>query len=722
MLPKHQHLQQMSQHMTKHERKMAKRRQKVADQAISFNLSHGTASNMKETDLQKEADEDLDSLDMYSSQWQDTIASGGIWGGRKGFGGRGWMRMVGDSKNVNVYNVTLAFSGRQLLEESHLQILHGRKYGLIGQNGVGKSTLLRRIARGALPGFPPYLSTFYVHQEIELSDLSALESLLRIITVKKENIEKRISEVEGMLDEDPEGISAVLSEMYEEVDVMERTSYDKICARILRGLGFSKTRMRTPLRELSGGWRMKTAIGEALFSGEQMGVDILLLDEPTNHLDMPSTLWLMNYLAESDLTFLVVSHDRAFLDAVCTDIIQFEDKRLKKHPGDFSSLMHKLQDRSAFEANQMEANLRQQKHIQSHIDRQQKLAAEGKGDDKKLSQLSSSKKKLDRIGKHRQDGKRWHLFTKAGSMRGEVVESLKRNVLVHFELPTPTLVKHPFNPLVSLENVCFAYDMPSADTLDTPLRPILCNVNLTLRQGVCVGLVGPNGSGKTTLLRLLLGELQANYGAVTLQTGVTMSYFSQVFVDRLNLNDTPLKLLCETAPGIAELEARKHLGSFGLGGNLALQPLQLLSGGQRSRVYFALITVHHPAVLVLDEPTNHLDYDSQDALSIALHEFTGCVIIASHNQSFLQQTCTELYSLEPYVQEQKLQFNRRGKLVKAERTTREESVLQSIEPFTRGNSLMQWLADSDEPAEIKAEQMAEALNDYCTYVLGDDEA
>ena len=313
----------------------------------------------------------LDGLDDHSSAWAQCQAEGRAWGGR-GEGGRGLRSTYHSSnavRNIHLRNVSLSFGGDELLQSATLQITPQRRYGLIGRNGVGKSTLLRRLARKSIPGFPMHLRVLLVNQQVDGSDQSAVEVLLSADTARASLLEEQAaleSKLESAAgiggditgddnddDNDVEALAERLAEVSEQLDAVSADSAAQRARAILKGLQFTPQMMDEPSTKLSGGWRMRLALAQALF----VPSDLLLLDEPTNHLDLHAVAWLTDYLAESEHTAVVVSHDRSFLD-MCTDIIQFEHKQLKYHSGGYSAFEAAMDERSARVTQMLDASER----------------------------------------------------------------------------------------------------------------------------------------------------------------------------------------------------------------------------------------------------------------------------------------------------------------------------------------------------------------------------
>ncbi|KAM3086906.1 ATP-binding cassette, regulator of translational elongation [Clarireedia jacksonii] len=522
------------------------------------------------------------------------------------------------SKDIKVDGIDVSIGGLRILSDTNLTLAYGRRYGLVGQNGIGKSTLLRALARREL-AIPTHISILHVEQEITGDDTPALQAVLdadvwrKHLLAEQVKITKQLAELEAerssmadtsaeaeKLDKEREGLDQTLGDIQSKLAEMESDKAESRAATILAGLGFSPERQQFATKTFSGGWRMRLALARALFCEP----DLLLLDEPSNMLDVPSITFLANYLQGYPSTVLVVSHDRAFLNEVATDIIHQHSERLDYYKGaNFESFYATKEERRKTAQREYENQMVQRAHLQAFIDKFRYNAA-------KSSEAQSRIKKLEKM---------------------PVLEPPESVYTVHFKFPP---VEKLSPPIIQMTDVSFGY---------TPDKPLLRNVDLDVQLDSRIGIVGPNGAGKTTVLKLLIGKLTPTSGLISQNPRLRIGFFAQHHVDALDLTTSAVGFMTKTYPGKTDEEYRRHLGAFGITGMTGLQKMALLSGGQKSRVAFACLSLQNPHILVLDEPSNHLDIEAMDALSTALQQFEGGVLMVSHDVTMLQTVCTSLW-------------------------------------------------------------------------------
>lgn len=506
---------------------------------------------------------------------------------------------VNRAQDIRIENFDVAYGDRKLLEGADLLLVCGRRYGLVGRNGLGKTTLLRMISSGQLH-IPSHISVLHVEQEVTGDDTTALDSVLQCDTARQTLIdrEKAINERLNSGDNDVE-LSNELADIYAQLGSMEADKAPAKASVILAGLGFSPDMQRRATKTFSGGWRMRLALARALFSKP----DLLLLDEPTNMLDMKAIIWLENYLQSWPTTLLVVSHDRHFLDTVPTDILFLHSATIESYRGNYEKFEKAKNEKLRNRTRELEAQQQHRAHVQEFIDRFRYNA-------NRASSVQSKIKMLDKLPE---------------------LKPIEKEVEVVLRFPE---VEPLSPPILQLKEVSFGYDSS---------RLILREVELgaTLESRICI--VGDNGAGKTTLLKLILGILTPTSGTRIAHRNLRFAYFSQHHVDQLAMNTSAVELLQEAFPGKPVEEYRRQLGSFGISNDLALQSVGSLSGGQKSRVAFAKMCMSRPNFLILDEPTNHLDIESIQALGLAINKYTGGVILVSHDERLIRMVCQELW-------------------------------------------------------------------------------
>ncbi|XP_019881799.1 ATP-binding cassette sub-family F member 3 [Aethina tumida] len=503
------------------------------------------------------------------------------------------------TQDIRIENFDVAYGDRVLLQGADLTLAFGRRYGLVGRNGLGKSTLLRMISGGQLR-IPSHISILHVEQEVIGDDTLALDSVLECDTVREELLkkEKEISSAINSGSTDPE-LNTQLSEVYAQLQNIEADKAPAKASIILNGLGFTCEMQQRATKTFSGGWRMRLALARALFSRP----DLLLLDEPTNMLDIKAIIWLENYLQNWPTTLLVVSHDRNFLDSVPTDILHLHSQRIESYRGNYEQFEKTKNEKLKNQQREYEAQMQQRQHVQEFIDKFRYNA-------NRAALVQSKIKMLEKLPE-----------LKPVTKESEVV----------LKLPDTEPLSPP---ILQLNEILFRYN---AD------RIIFKNVNLgaTMDSRICI--VGDNGAGKTTLLKIIMGILSPTEGMRHVHRNLKFGYFSQHHVDQLDMNVNSVELLQQAYKGKPIEEYRRQLGSFGVSGDLALQTVSSLSGGQKSRVAFASMCMGRPNFLVLDEPTNHLDIETIEALGKALNKYTGGVILVSHDERLIRMVCKELW-------------------------------------------------------------------------------
>lgn len=537
----------------------------------------------------------------------------------------------GKTKDIKIENFDLFVgnTAQRVLSDTTLTLSYGRRYGLIGQNGIGKSTLLRALSRREL-SVPKHISILHVEQEIRGDETLALQSVLDADVWRKSllqdqaNTNEKIAAIDEKykeltaelgsenadehpelrdLDDERSELEASLSEIVIKLTEIEADKAESRAASILFGLGFSKEAQQQPTNSFSGGWRMRLALARALF----FKPDLLLLDEPSNMLDVPSITFLSDYLQTYPSTILVVSHDRAFLNEVATDIIYQHNERLDYYRGaNFDTFYATKEERRKNAVREYENQMAYRKHLQQFIDKFRYNAA-------KSSEAQSRIKKLEKL---------------------PILEPPEEEATITFRFAEPEKLSPP---ILQLKDVTFGY---------TPEKPIIKDVDLDVDMDSRIALVGANGAGKTTLLKLLMEQIRPSLGEAHRNGRLRIGYFAQHHVDGMDLSMSAVQWMAHEFPGKGDEEYRRHLGSFGISGPLGLQKMQLLSGGQKSRVAFACLSMRNPHILVLDEPSNHLDIAGLDALAEALQKFKGGVLMVSHDVSMISAVARNIWVCE----------------------------------------------------------------------------
>jgi ATP-binding cassette subfamily F protein 3 len=495
---------------------------------------------------------------------------------------------------LNILNMTYLQGGEPLFSGANLQAFANQRIGLVGKNGCGKSTLFRLI-RGEIHPEAGEVSLqsgktlAYVEQEIENSDQSAMEFVLDG-DVKLRQLEKILVQASH---------DAAWFEAQQQFEAIDGYGAPARAAQLLSGLGFDTDSLERQVASFSGGWRMRLNLARALMHR----ADLLLLDEPTNHLDLEAILWLEQYLARYPGSILLVSHDREFLNATVNRIAHVHDCVIDCYAGDYDDFERARAEKIAQQNQAYETQQLKIAHLEDFVRRFRAQATKAK-------QAQSRIKALDRLTRiaavHVTDG--------------------------HFELEIEAPERSP-DLLMRLDNMGFSYGE----------KTLFKNMNMVLRAGARIALLGPNGAGKSTLIKLLVGELTPTSGRLDVTPEIRVGYFAQHQLENLDSNATPLQHMERVAPKETTLALRTFLGRFGLAGNAEDRPVASFSGGEKSRLALALLAWQKPHLLLLDEPTNHLDLDMRDALTIALEEYAGAVVIVSHDRSLIRAVADELW-------------------------------------------------------------------------------
>ncbi|TJZ76241.1 ATP-binding cassette domain-containing protein [Chitiniphilus eburneus] len=499
---------------------------------------------------------------------------------------------------IRLKSLTLRRGTKVLLDQAELTIHPGQKVGVVGANGAGKSSFFA-LLRGELHPdggdleLPPRLVIGHVAQETPALPASALDYTLDGDTELRA-IEAELAKVAD------DGVRH--GELLGRLEAIDGYSAPARAAKLLAGLGFSEAEMRRPVSTFSGGWRMRLNLAQALMCRS----DLLLLDEPTNHLDLETVVWLESWLRSYQGMLLVISHDRDFLDATIGAILHVDGGKLTLYTGDYADFEAQRAEKLSQQQQAFDKQQREIAHLESFITRFKAKASKAK-------QAQSRVKALERM---------------------------ERIAAAHVDTPFTFTFREPEsspNPLLKLEHGEAGY---------APGQPLLRGLSLSLEKQARLGLLGVNGAGKSTLIKTLQGELQLLSGQRIEGKGLKIGYFAQHQLDHLRLDESPLWHLQKLDPQTREQEHRNFLGGFDFHGEMATGPVAPFSGGEKARLALALLIWQRPNLLLLDEPTNHLDIEMRAALTRALTDFDGALIVVSHDRHLLRATVDDFWLIE----------------------------------------------------------------------------
>lgn len=524
----------------------------------------------------------------------------------------GQMAALENAVDIKVENFSISAKGKDLFVNATLLVANGRRYGLVGPNGHGKTTLLRHLAQRAFP-LPPHIDILLCEQEVTASDISAVETLLES-DVKRTELLNECKELEAEIEKGDLKKQERLNEVYAELKAIGADSAEPRARRILAGLGFSREMQDRPTKNFSGGWRMRVSLARALY----IEPTLLLLDEPTNHLDLNAVIWLDNYLQGWKKTLLVVSHDQSFLDNVCNEIIHLDQQKLLYYKGNYSMFKKMYAQKRKEMIKEYEKQEKRLKELKAHG--QSKKAAE-----KKQKEALTRKQEKNRSKSQREEAE-------DGAPPVTLLQRPKEYI-VKFSFPDPPPLQPP---ILGLHNVDFNF--PGQ-------KPLFKQVDFGIDLNSRVAIVGPNGVGKSTFLKLLVGELSPIRGELIRNHRLRIGRFDQHSGEHLTAEESPVEYL-QRLFGLQYEKARKALGTFGLAGHAHTIKMKDLSGGQKARVALAELTLMAPDVVILDEPTNNLDIESIDALAEAINHYKGGVVIVSHDERLIRETDCALYVIE----------------------------------------------------------------------------
>ena len=509
---------------------------------------------------------------------------------------------------IRFINVSLMRGTKPLLENVDVTLNPGDKIGLIGANGAGKSSLFGML-RGEIHAdqgeidFPAKWRMAYVAQETPPLERAALDYAIDG-DVNLRRLEAELARLEGEEATTENGIA--IGEIYSALADADAYTVTSRGEQLLLGLGFSLDQMQQPIASFSGGWRMRLNLAQALMCPS----DLLLLDEPTNHLDLDAIIWLEDWLKRYAGTLIIISHDRDFLDEICNVIVHIDERKLKRYSGNYSGFERQRAAQMILAAGTLEKQVRQRAHLESFVNRFKAQAS-------KARQAQSRMKALAKM---------------------EELAPLRAAAEFSFEFREPLAAP---NPLLVMDKVDAGYPILDDHGDRVGAKTIVSNIKFSLQIGQRIGLLGVNGAGKSTLIKTIAGEIAPLCGDATTGKGLSIGYFAQHQVEMLRHDESPLWHLAKIAPTVREQELRNFLGGFNFPGTMVTSSIAPFSGGEKARLALALIVWQRPNLLLLDEPTNHLDLETREALTMALAQFEGTLVVVSHDRHLLRATTDE---------------------------------------------------------------------------------
>ncbi len=592
---------------------------------------------------------------------------------------------------LDINEITLRFGGRLLFNAASAHISDGQKVGLTGRNGSGKTTLFRMISGDLSPddgdiGMTKGHKIATVAQEIADTTVSLIDCVLQADTQRT----ALLAELETAESEN-DGVK--IGEIHERLNMIGANSAEARAGAILYGLGFSAEQQTQPLSSFSGGWRMRVALAGALF----VPSDILLLDEPTNHLDLEASLWLENFLEKYPGTLIIISHDRSLLNRLCTRILHIENLKIQSYGGNYDAFEQTRALQKENEQKQAAKTEETRKHLQSFVDRFRYKA-------NKAKQAQSRIKMLEKLPPKA-------VFANEAAL--------------HFKFPTPRELP---SPLIKIEDGSVGYGE----------KAVLSKMNLRIDADDRIALLGANGNGKSTFAKLLAGKLKLMNGTMQASGKLQIGYYAQHQTEELSPNLTAFQQMQLVMKEANETQIRAHLGAFGLTQQRADTRIEQLSGGEKARLLFAIMTRNAPHILLLDEPTNHLDIDARDALIEAINVYKGAVILITHDPHLIELTADRLWlidggrcavydgDLEDYrnLLAQKARIQAAGKSAdKNEKNAvlRKDERREAAEKRQQSAPLRKKLKETEtllEKLNVQKEKIEEMLEDPTLYMIG----
>ena len=497
---------------------------------------------------------------------------------------------------ITINDLDFHLGNTVLFQSASAQISTGSKVGLVGRNGCGKSTFFSLLTGDYIPdggsiSIPGDWQIATVKQETPALEISALDYVIEG-DLKYQQLQRELESAVASNDGNR------IAEIHTELEIIDAYTIKSRSSALLIGLGFTQEDLERPVKEFSGGWRMRLNLAQALI----VKSDLLLLDEPTNHLDLDAEIFLESFLKSYRGTLVIISHDRDFLDHTVNKILNIENYRLTAYTANYTEYEIQKAEKITLQNAMYEKQQRAIAHMQSFVERFRYKATKAK-------QAQSRLKALERM---------------------EKIAAVHAESPFHFSFRTPDSLP---NPLITMDNISLGYGE----------HVVIKKLRFNLVSGARIGLLGKNGAGKSTFIKFLAGELAPLSGDVTFSKGIKTGYFAQHQLERLRLNESALKHMQLLAPRTPEQELRNYLGGFAFAGDKVLENVSTFSGGEKARLALALIVWEKPNILLLDEPTNHLDLNMREALTMALQDYEGALVVVSHDRHLLKSTTDNFY-------------------------------------------------------------------------------
>lgn len=574
------------------------KKKEAAKARVSGNKTSNGSSNKLDIDKEKLIEENGDCVDELTAMIERDLELAA-----QARSCTGVLGLPAQSRDIKIDNLSITFHGVEILNDTRLELNYGRRYGLIGFNGCGKSTLFSVIGRREIP-IQDHIDIYHLSREIPPLEKSALDAVL---DVEKEKIRLEKLADELLSKEDDEA-QEQLMDIYERLDDMGADKARAKAGYILCGLGFDKQMQQKMCKDFSGGWRMRIALARALY----LKPHLLLLDEPTNHLDLEACVWLEQELKNYKRILVIISHSQDFLNGVCTNIIHQDKRRLNLYTGNYDAFVKTRLELLEHQMKRFNWEQAQIAHMKDYI------ARFGHGSAKLARQAQSKEKTLAKM------------------VNAGLTEKVIADKSVEFYFPPCGKIPPP---VLMVQNISFRYNENSPW--------IYRNLELGIDLDSRIALVGPNGCGKSTFLKLICGEVMPQDGLIRRHSHLRIARYHQHLHEALDMSLSALEYMMKCFPEVKEREEmRRIVGRYGLTGRQQVCPMRHLSDGQRCRVVFSWLAFQVPHLLLLDEPTNHLDMETIDALADAINDFEGGMVLVSHDFRLISQVAKEIWICE----------------------------------------------------------------------------